>query len=109
MRIYAGNLSYEATEDDLQQAFSAFGEVVSVHIVKDKYSGRSKGFGFVEMSSDAQGQAAIDGLKETDLKGRKLNVNTAHERSRNNRDGGRPGGFGRSGNRSGSGRGGRSY
>lgn len=109
MRIYAGNLSYEATEDDLRQAFSAFGEVVSVNIVKDKYSGRSKGFGFIEMSSDEQGQAAIDGLKETELKGRKLNVNTANERSKDNRGGGRPGGHGGSGHRSGPGRGGRSY
>ena len=59
MKIYAGNLSYEVTEEDLQQEFSAFGEVTSVSVITDKYSGRPKGFGFVEMASKSEAEAAI--------------------------------------------------
>ncbi len=81
MKIYVGNLSYEVTEEDLRLAFEKFGQVESVTIIKDKYSGQSKGFGFVEMLSKAEGQPAIDGLNGKDLKGRTLNVNEARPRT----------------------------
>ena len=81
MKIYVGNLSYEVTEDDLKMAFKEFGQVESISIIKDKYSGQSKGFGFVEFASNAEGQAAIDGLNGKELKGRTLNVNEARPRS----------------------------
>ena len=104
MNIYIGNLSYEVTEEDLKQAFEAFGEVESVKIIKDKYTNRSKGFGFVEMASKAEGQSAIDGLNGKELKGRALNVNEARPRTESR--GGRGGqGGGRGGY--GGGRGGR--
>ena len=81
MKIYVGNLSYEVTEEELRQEFGAFGEVTSVNIITDKYSGRPKGFGFVEMSSVSEGQAAIAGLNGKILKDRTLNVNPARDRS----------------------------
>jgi cold-inducible RNA-binding protein len=81
MKIYVGNLSYEVTEEDLRLAIEAFGQVESVTIIKDKHSGQSKGFGFVEMASKAEGQSAIDGLNGKELKGRTLNVNEARPRS----------------------------
>jgi len=81
MNIYVGNLSYEVTEEDLQQAFEAFGQIASVSIIKDKYSGQSKGFGFVEMPAKAEAQSAIDGLNGKELKGRTLNVNEARPRT----------------------------
>ncbi|MDA3785355.1 MAG: RNA-binding protein, partial [Deltaproteobacteria bacterium] len=62
MKLYVGNFSYEMTEEDLRQTFGEFGQVESAAIIKDKYSGQSKGFGFVEMGSKSSGQAAIDGL-----------------------------------------------
>ncbi len=98
MNIYVGNLSTEVTEEDLRLAFEPFGEVKSATIIKDKYSGQSKGFGFVEMSSKAEGQSAIDGLNDTELKGKTLNVNEARPRteSRGSR-GGFGGGRGRGG------------
>jgi len=77
MNIYVGNLSYETTEEDLQQAFEGFGQVESVNIIKDKYSGRSKGFGFVEMPAKDEAQSAINELNDTELKGRTLKVNEA--------------------------------
>ncbi|MBW2034302.1 MAG: RNA-binding protein [Deltaproteobacteria bacterium] len=85
MNIYIGNLSYEVTEKDLQEAFEAFGQVESVNIVKDKYSGRSRGFGFVEMSEDTEAQSAIDGLNSKELKGRTIKVNKARPRSEGRR------------------------
>jgi cold-inducible RNA-binding protein len=99
MKIYVGNMPYGVTEEDLKQSFSAFGEVTSVTIIKDKMSGQSKGFGFVEMASADQGQAAISGMNEKELKGRKLNVNEARPRQDDGRGGGgggmrRPGGGG---------------
>ena len=100
MKIYAGNLSYEVTEEDLRLAFEAFGQVESATIIKDKYSGQSKGFGFVEMASKAEGQSAIDGLNGKELKGRALNVNEARPRTEGR--GGR-GGYG--GDKGGRGRG----
>ena len=97
MKIYVGNLSYEVTEEDLRQEFASFGEVTSVSVITDKYSGRPKGFAFVEMSSVSEGQAAISGLNGKTLKERTLVVNTARPRSES-RDGGsygdrRGGGF----------------
>ena len=103
MNIYVGNLSYEVTEADLQEAFETFGQIESVKIIKDKYSGQSKGFGFVEMPNNADAQSAISGMNDKDLKGRPLKVNTARPRTENR--GGR-GGFGgdRRGGRQGGGR-----
>lgn len=101
MNIYVGNLSYDVTENDLRQAFEAFGQVESVKIIMDRYSGRSKGFGFVEMPNNSEAQSAIDGLKDKELKGRALNVNQARERSDNRRGGG--GGGRRGGGRQGGG------
>ena len=103
MNIYVGNLSYGVTEEELQEAFESFGEVTSVKIIKDKYSGQSKGFGFVEMPNKEDGESAINSLKDKDFKGRKLNVNEARPRDGGGRQGGRgPGG----GRRNGRGRGG---
>ena len=101
MNIYIGNLSYEVTDTDLQRAFSAFGSVTSAKVVNDMDSGRSKGFGFVEMSTKAEGESAIAALNGTDLRGRSITVNEA--RPKENRGGG--GGFG-GGNRNGGGGGG---
>ncbi len=81
MKIYVGNLSYEVTEEELRQEFESFGQVESVDIVMDKYSGRPRGFGFVEMPSVSEGQAAITGLNGKTLKERTLNVNAAKPRS----------------------------
>jgi len=95
MNIYVGNLSYEVTEEDLKQAFGAYGQVESAAIITDKYSGQSKGFGFVEMPSNAEAQAAINGLNSTELKGRPVNVNEARPRTDRGRGrGGRDGGHG---------------
>jgi RNA recognition motif-containing protein len=81
MNIHVGNLAREVTEDELKQEFAAFGEVTSVSIIKDKYSGQPKGFGFVEMPSKTEGQAAITGLKGKTLKDRTLDVSEARPRS----------------------------
>ena len=107
MNIYVGNLSRDCNDEDLRQVFSEFGTVSSVNIIKDKFTGDPRGFGFVEMSSNDEAQAAIAGLNGRDLKGRTLNVNEA--RPRTDRPGG-GGGGGRSGGgfRSGGGGGGRS-
>jgi RNA recognition motif-containing protein len=107
MKIYVGNLSYDVTEDDLRQALEQFGQVESVAIITDKYSGQSKGFGFVEMPSKAEGQSAIDGLNGKELKGRALNVNEARPRteSRGGRGGYGGGRGGQGGDRGGRGRG----
>ena len=103
MKIYVGNLSYEVTEEDLRQEFGAFGEVTSVSVITDKYSGRPKGFGFVEMATKSEAEAAITGLNGKTLKDRTIMVNEARPRT-DNRSGGsygnkRSGGFrdGRSG------------
>ena len=118
MNIYVGNLSHETTEDDLRQAFEAFGQVESINIIKDRFSGESRGFGFVEMPSKEEAQTAIEEMNGKDLQGRALNVNEAkpkaprgggrrdrgrgadrpHRRRQDPRDGRRggrkPGGFG---------------
>ncbi len=93
MKIYVGNMSYDTTEEDLRLACEAFGKVESVTLIKDKFSGQPKGFAFVEMSSDAEGQAAIAGLNGKELKGRELNVNEARPRTEGFR-GGSTGGHG---------------
>ncbi len=103
MKIYVGNLSYDVTEEDLRSAVEPFGEVVSVTIIKDKFSGQSKGFGFVEMASKNQGQAVIESLNGKEMKGRTLNVNEARPRTDNR---GGKGGFGRSRGGPGGGKGG---
>ena len=109
MRIYVGNLSYDVTEEELQQEFLAYGEVTSVSILTDKFSGRPKGFGFVEMTSKSEAEAAITGLNGKTLKERTIVVNEARPRT-DNRSGGsygdrRGGGFsGGRGGRSGGGR-----
>jgi RNA recognition motif-containing protein len=106
MNIYVGNLSYEVTEQELQRSFEAFGQVESVNIIKDKFSGRSKGFGFVEMPDKANAQSAINELNGKELKGRTLNVNEARPRSesRSGRGGYGGGRGGRGGGRQGGGR-----
>lgn len=91
MNIYVGNLSRGVTEDDLREAFATFGQVASVAIIKDKYSGESRGFGFVEMPTAAEAQAAIGGLNGKELKGRTLTVNEARPRTEGRRDEGRRG------------------
>jgi RNA recognition motif-containing protein len=91
MKIYVGNLSYEVTEEDLRLELEQYGQVESVTIIKDKRSGQSKGFGFVEMTSKAEGQSAIDGLNGKELKGRALNVNEARPRTESRGSGGRYG------------------
>jgi len=103
MNIYVGNLSREVTEEELRKEFMAFGEVTSVNIIKDKYSGQSRGFGFVEMPSKSEAEAAITGLKGKTLMERTLDVNEARPRS-DSRGGGsyggsRGGGFGGGGGR----------
>lgn len=104
MNIYVGNLSYSVSEDDLRNSFSAFGQVTKVSIVKDKLSGESRGFGFVEMGSQEAADAAINGLNGQELKGRRLKVNHAQPRESSPRSGG--GGGGRGGYGGGGGRGG---
>jgi cold-inducible RNA-binding protein len=121
MKIYVGNLSYNVTEEELRQALEEFGPVNSATIIKDKNSGQSKGFGFVEMAAEADGKAAIEGLNGKELKGRTIVVNEARprpegggsrggsrggDRGRGGQGGGR-GGQGGSGYRGGQGGGGR--
>ncbi len=92
MNIYVGNLSRDVTEEDLRQAFEAFGKVESVNIIKDKFSGKSRGFGFVEMPAKAEAEAAIADLNGKEIKGRPIKVNEARPRPEGRRGGGRRGG-----------------
>ncbi len=89
MNLYVGSLSYEVTEDDLRQAFEAHGEVASANVISDKFSGRSRGFGFVEMPKEDEAREAIGALNGVDLKGRTLSVNEARPRNDSSRDRGR--------------------
>jgi RNA recognition motif-containing protein len=89
MNIYVGNLSYEVTEDDLKRAFEAFGQVETVKIIKDRWSGQPRGFGFIEMPERAEAHSAINALNGKDLKGRTVKVNKARSRSESRRGGGR--------------------
>ena len=88
MNIYIGNLPYSISEDELRELFAAHGEVSSANIIMDRDSGRSKGFGFVEMPDKAQGEAAVNAINQTDVQGRSVRVNEARPRN-DNRGGGR--------------------
>jgi len=105
MNIYVGNLSYDVKEDTLRDLFAQFGAVSSAKIVTDRHSGRSKGFGFVDMDSDDEAQAAIDGLNGTEFSGRKIVVNPARPKPAGDRPP-RGGGFGGGGGGGGYGGGG---
>lgn len=111
MNIYVGNLSPQTTDDDLRQAFAAYGQVDSAAVIKEKFTGESRGFGFVEMPSKNEAQNAIDELDGTDLMGRTLTVNEARPRADRGGGGGGGGGGrggrGRGGFGGGGGRGGR--
>ena len=91
-KIYVGNLSFSITSDKLKELFSEFGEITEATVIADKFSGRSKGFGFVEMQGKAEAQSAIEGLNGKDLKGKNLNVNEARPRKERGRGGKRGGG-----------------
>jgi RNA recognition motif-containing protein len=80
MNIYVGNLAYSVTQDELREAFGAYGEISSVNLITDKFTGDSKGFGFVEMPNNSEADAAIKALNETPLKGRNMKVNQAKPR-----------------------------
>lgn len=94
MNIYVGNLSFDETDDTLQEAFEAHGEVDSARVITDRYSGRSRGFGFVEMPNKDEAEAAIAALNGTDLGGRTLTVNESKPREGGRRGGGGGGGGG---------------
>ncbi len=85
MNIYVGNLHFDLNEDELKKVFEEYGEVSAVKIITDKISGRSRGFGFVEMVNDDEAKEAIDNLNGTEIKGRKVNVNQAREKENNSR------------------------
>ncbi len=104
-KLYVGNLTYGVTDSTLEQLFSQFGTVQSAQVIQDRATGRSKGFGFVEMDTEAQAQAAIDGLHDQEHEGRRLTVNEA--KPREDRGGG--GGYGGGGGGSRGGRGGGGY
>jgi RNA recognition motif-containing protein len=99
MNIYVGNLSYNVSEENLRQAFGAFGQVSSATIVKDKYSGQPRGFGFVEMPDRAEAQEAIKSLNGKELLGKQMNVNEARPRTNRGRSGGQGGRMDYSGRR----------
>lgn len=87
MNIYVGNLAYSVTEDQLREAFGQFGEVSRVNVIMDRETGRSKGFGFVEMANNSEAESAINALNDSDLGGRKMRVNEARPRTdRNDRN-----------------------
>ncbi|MAG13249.1 MAG: RNA-binding protein [Spirochaetales bacterium] len=88
MNIYVGNLSYDVNEEDLRQAFEPFGQISSARVITDRDTGRSKGFGFVEMPNDAEAQSAISGLNGNEMQGRSIKVNEARPRNEGRRDGG---------------------
>jgi RNA recognition motif-containing protein len=92
MRIYVGNLPYTVTDEDLRDVFGEYGELASAEVIKDKFSGQSKGFGFVDMPNNSDADTAIKELNESVFKGRKLTVNEA--RPRDQQGGGRPRGGG---------------
>src|SRR3989449_7799400 len=104
MKLYVGNLSFQTSSEDLQQLFAQAGTVESATVVEDRDTGRSRGFGFVEMASKEDGEKAIQQFNGTDLNGRNLTVNEARPREdRGNRGGGGRGGFGGGGKRGGGG------
>ena len=89
MNIYVGNLAWEVTQEDLKEAFEAHGQVASANLITDKYTGKSRGFGFVEMPVEDEARAAINALNGMDLKGRSINVNEAKPRNSGSRGGAR--------------------
>ena len=89
MNIYVGNLSHDMTDDELREEFEAFGNVASATIIKDKFTGKSRGFGFVEMPEKEEAEAAIAGLNEKEVMGRTLAVNEARPRPERRPDRGR--------------------
>ena len=91
MNIYVGNLSYEATDVTIRQAFESFSQVTSARVIKDKYNGQSRGFGFVEMLEQSQAQAAIKSLNGKELLGKQMSVNEARSRTNRGSSGGRGG------------------
>ena len=99
MNIYVGNLSFDATEDDIRSAFEAFGKVDAVNIIKDRDSGRPKGFGFVEMASGEEAKKAIEAMNGKEFKGRAMNVNEARPKPEGGRGGERHGDGGGQGDR----------
>ncbi|RUL87744.1 RNA-binding protein [Tautonia sociabilis] len=103
-KLYVGNLTFKVDSSELEQLFSQYGTVQSAQVIQDRDTGRSKGFGFVEMDTDDQAQAAIDGLHDQEYQGRRLTVNEA--RPREDRGGGGRGGYGGGGGRGGYGGGG---
>ena len=99
MNIYVGNLSFEISAENLRQAFESFGQVTSERIIKDKYTGHTRGFGFVEMLEQAQAQAAIKSLNGKELLGKQMSVNEARPRTDRGRSGGQGGRMDYSGRR----------
>ena len=106
MKLYIGNLSYDTTESELQELFSSYGAVESVHLITDGASGRSKGFGFAEFKDDQEAKAAIAGLNGTEVRGRSVVVNEARPKTERSGFGGGRGGYGGGRSGSGGGRGG---
>jgi len=104
-KLYVGNLSYSATHTNLEEWFAQYGTVQSAQVITDRDTGRSKGFGFVEMDTDAQAQAAIQGLNDQEFDGRRLTVNEAKPREPRSGGGGYGGGGGGYGGGGGGGRG----
>lgn len=103
MKIYIGNLTYDTTEEDLNQVFESYGKLESCTLIKDNFSGRSKGFGFVEIASDDEAKAAIEGLQGTELNGRTVTVNEAKPKNEKGFHGNRGGRGGFGGNQDGHG------
>jgi hypothetical protein len=101
MNIYISNLSYSVDDADLNTLFADYGEVVSAKVIMDRESGRSRGFGFVEIADEAMGQKAIDELNGAEYDGKVINVNVARPREERSNGGGNRGGFNRGGNRGG--------
>lgn len=101
MKLYVGNLSFQTTSEDLQQLFAQAGTVESATVVEDRDTGRSRGFGFVEMASKEEGEKAIEQFNGTDMNGRNLTVNEARPREDRGNRGGSRGGYGGGGNRGG--------
>lgn len=91
MNIYVGNLSYEATDETIKQAFESFGDVTSARVIKDKYTGQSRGFGFVEMPGQSQAMTAIKSLNGKEILGKQISVNEARARADQGRTGGQGG------------------